>query len=305
LPGESLRISHIVEEPEEDEDEDEDDEDEPAGMPLFFLPLREGAAGHFDYLLRNDADEIDFFGRIAFNARHTMEPGYYGILTNTGALPSVLVIPQAFLEAGLVVEAWEQAAFFRQTLQEGEILSITNKDPLYNRSLRLENVTNARGSAIPIVYDYIIHDARGSLIRYGESRGLDVNIPAGAVITLMPRPGSALSMAMPFEWYEPYFESAREDEPPLFRIVLRPGERLIIHNTFRDRTFRLSNNSAASPAGYVFRPVSGVFQPDEDEQPSQGTILVEESAHFIIQATIGADLELWMPVAVARALRFF
>jgi len=118
----------------------------------------------------------------------------------------------------------------------------------------------------------------------------------------MPRTGRELSVAFPAEWYGRYFRTRPVADEPLHHITLAPGRQIVIHNNTRD-TFTLSNNSPGTLAGFHIRTDGQPAININTAMPRSGDIVVPPSVSVFITAALGADLEIWMPMSLARQLR--
>ncbi|MCL2372341.1 MAG: hypothetical protein FWC78_02945 [Defluviitaleaceae bacterium] len=308
---------------------------------IWLLTTSEDSA-NIDYLRRYmPSEEIISFGRTQANSASNMPASDTARAgANAFRLPgnesahitnvSDEVITLHFSEIDeLSITTTSRQALFRRQLTQGQAVQVTNVDRHYNHSFQIVNESR-RSPGQTRVFEYVRYSNRENIASFGEAPIGEMEVRSGGRVNLMPLDSSHfdISIVFPREW-ERYLSVTTWNEAPLHRITLIPGQRTTITNNL-SRSFTMRNNtSPTSAAGYFLHilppaeleqypwvtcPDTGetiyldvttrepIYRGSEDE-PIYGPITLSPRHEVTIFATVGADLELWLPMRWARMLR--
>ena len=278
-PGKSVYISH----------EGEDD--------ARVLPVAELATSRavLDFVRFFD-NEIENFGTLPLRAGIIFAEGDSARITNPSNEYITLRIPAFYIDNGLAVTATNTAALFRKDITSP--VQIENRNRRYNHEFTIVAETGRNIAQNAAILDYVLYALRTDIASFGTHSVGIVTVPASRRMVIGATSDNITpTIVFPAEWYGRYLRITPAQEAPLHRITLAPGSRLTITNHTRTR-FVMHNNSATTPAGFVFNYVRGGVN-----TPLQGPIDILPTATTTITATPGATLELWLPTRWARQLR--
>jgi len=282
-PGESVYISFECEEDE----------------AVRIIPVGELTSSNsvLDYV-RYFEDEIESYGTIALRSAVTFTNGQSALITNPSDEVITLRVPYIYLENGLELTETDATALFRMDVTSP--IQILNRDRLYNHRISVQNETRRNLRSGESALEYVQFATGNNIAAFGQ-RGLGhIEIPADRRIVIAPVPNGIVPTVMfPAEWYNRYFRITDVVEAPLYRITLRPGQRVTITNNYTRNDFIIQNNSSTTAAGFVF----GQIARNQVINPQQGVITIPAREEVIINATSGADLELWFPRQLLRQVR--
>jgi len=275
-----------------------------SGYTMDIMTITDENAFGFD-IVRYDLEsgDIQDFGRVDLRNRFSLDSGQSALIT-THDYSVIFALPQIVASRGLTFVESDRVALFRQPLAYGNVLQIDNIDRWYNHYFLVEDDSNRRSRPSGFAYEYLATGirARGGLLYYGLSNLGYHTIPTNGRVTLMPRPGNVLSVAFPSEWHGRYLQVRTVVERPLHHIVLTPGQSITINNSTMEN-FVLSNNSHATLAGFHIRVGHGLPVNLNTDIAQSGNIILTRGTVTTITAALGADLEIWMPLSLARQLR--
>jgi len=273
-----------------------------SGYAVDIMAVADESTFGFDFVRYDMATgAIEDFGRMNLRSNLTIYDGQSVLLTSHD-YSITLIVPLALTANGLTIAESSRTALFRQALAHGEALRIDNIDRRYHHSFLVEDDAMGRTWSTGFAYDFVMESNRDGIQGYGMNDLGQHVVPTSHRVTLMPRPGRELSVAFPAEWYGRYFRTRPVADEPLHHITLAPGRQIVIHNNTRD-TFTLSNNSPGTLAGFHIRTDGQPAININTAMPRSGDIVVPPSVSVFITAALGADLEIWMPMSLARQLR--
>ena len=286
-PGQSVYISF-------DNNEDE---------YVNILPWHEvsGTTATLDYVRYYYDGEIDSYGTLRVRNNITVHGETSLHITNTYEEAITLNIPYVALQNGLALRRVTDPALFRLVV-DGPV-QVSNLDRNYNQSFGVLNETRRNLRSGASVLEYVRYSTGTTIDGFGE-RGLgEFEIPANQRIIIAPVPGGIYpTILMPYARHDRYFSFTEVADAPLYRITLRPGQRITVNNPTRYE-FILRNNSERTAAGFVLGRIPANRR-TQDIDALSGPIVIEARAeNVIITATSGANLEIYLPRRYASRLR--
>ena len=261
---------------------------------LSLTTERANSTATLDYVRYYEGD-VESFGVMQPRAGLAFRGGESALVTNSSDENITIRVPHVYLENGLALTETNDAALFRRVI-DGPT-QIQNNDRRYNHEFAIINETRRNVAASGNVLDFVLYTARNEVVNFGQHRQDYVGMPAQQRMIVAPVPGGIEpTIIFPAEWNGRYLRVTTVSEAPLHRITLQPGRRITVSNHSRN-SFVIQNNSNNTAAGYTLT-ISGRVG-----EPAQGPIELGANTTVQITATPGADLELWLPMRHARALR--
>jgi|GEM_PF-1037462 len=240
--------------------------------------------------------EVDSFGTVELRSSVSVGDGLHVLLTNPSDQVITLRVPQVHVDNGLTFEVTDAQALYRRAVDRP--LTIENRNRNLTRGFALRNETRRNVRQGAFVLEYVRYSTGNNIAAFGQRGFGDMDVPGAQRLVVAPVANAVQpTIIMPMEWYNRYFRITNAQAAPLYRITLTPGRRLIVNNRTRD-TFTIQNNSANTAAGFVI----GQVPREQDIVPQEGVITVSANREYVITATSGANLELWLPVRHARQL---
>ena len=309
-PGQSLYISNAGEE----------------AINLSLTTELLNSTAMLDYVRYYDRD-IDSFGVAAPRAGLAFREGESALITNSSNENITVRVPHIYKENGLSITETDTVALYRRVI-DGPT-QIQNLDRRFTHEFAIINETRRNIAATASVLDFVQYTIRNDIMNFGQHHTCYVEVPAQQRMIIAPVPnGIEPTVIFPATWLGRYLRVTTVTEAPLHRITLQPGRRITIHNHSQN-SFVIQNNSDNTAAGYslVITPprthrrellfeceITGQRQYRDiweqipinrgsNNHPLQGPIELAANTAIQITATPGANLELWLPMRQARALR--
>jgi len=251
---------------------------------LAVASLAAEARTALDFTLADPYARVVAFGQKYPGEALLLAAGYRVHFTNPESGEAMGVFfPLGWDETALAIAEAATPALLRRTLEAGEILRLDNANTRYHKSVLIENP-----------FEYVITDPRNAVLSYGTGATGFITLRYNSRFTLVPANNTPLTITYPAEWHNRTLRASSPTEPPLHRIVLRPGQQLTLRNP-TGIALSLSNNSAPLGAGFTLR--------EGPAHTQHGPIYLPPATTRTLTAARGADLHIWMPTLRARQLR--
>jgi len=192
-----------------------------------FTFRRSTGAGNsvIDYTYQRGAfDESLVHTDITFEEK-TIEPGFTWTLTVRRGQPLTLLIPQEWLQTGLVITESNLPAVNSLQIQPGQSLHLSNIDLDAMYEIIIESVT----PGTELQYDYVRKGTAASDAEYGiASSNRTRTLLPGDMLIISPSQHGALQVILPTIW-----ETVTTDintQPPVFIHDIAPGQSVRVDN---------------------------------------------------------------------------